>query len=42
MHAFFTGLKNTWLERKPDVFSYGGGTIYPQSQSIVQQPIIQS
>src|SRR5277367_3205161 len=24
--AFFTGLKNMWLERKPDTFTYGGGT----------------
>ena len=26
--TFFTGLKNMWLEQKPDIFIYGGGSIY--------------
>src|SRR6185369_9218655 len=35
--AFFTALKNMWLERKPDTFTYGGGSIY--TNGISQQPI---
>jgi hypothetical protein len=36
--AFFTELKNMWLERKPDTFTYGGGTSY--INGIGQQPVI--
>ena len=41
--AFFTSLKNMWLERKPDIFTYGGGSIYTNgiSQLASFQPIIQ-
>ena len=51
--AFFIALKNMWLERKPDIFTYGGGSIYTNgisnqpipSQSVIQQipsqPVIQ-
>src|SRR5271169_2077323 len=39
--AFFIRLKNMWLERKPDTFTYGGGTSYINrigQQSVFQPP----
>ena len=38
--AFFTALKNMWLERKPDTFTYGGGSIYTNGFT-VPQPVFQ-
>lgn len=37
---FFTRLKNMWLERKPDTFTYGGGSIYTNGIT-VPQPVFQ-
>ncbi|CAH1768952.1 6897_t:CDS:2, partial [Entrophospora sp. SA101] len=44
--AFFTNLKNMWVERRPSLFNYGSvnnmnGMAFQPPQQILQQPVFQ-